>query len=448
MRNNKILLISPCSDIDKKTPKGIKIPEIALGIIAALTPQNFDVQVIEEETSDVNFDTDCSLIGISCMTANSSRAYDIGDEFKKRGKTVVLGGIHPTIKPDEALKHGDSVVIGEAEGAWDELLKDYMNNQLKPKYNGGHPELKDYPCPKRQKEKGIRLFDVVPVLTTKGCPYKCSFCSVHNIFGNKIRHMPIDKVVDYIISSEGKNFLFVDDNIMGYPKYAKELFKKIAPLKINWVGQSSISFAKDFELMQLARDSGCKGLFFGLETVSKTQLKNFRKNFTKIEQIEEAVKKIKDMGILFQASLVFGFDDDTENVFDETLEFLLKNNISSAAINILTPYPGTQIYEDFKKEGRILTEDWKYYDTTNVVYKPKNIPPEKLAEEYQRVKKEFYSFGSIIKRLPSNLKHPLLYFFVNLGYHNVTNIEYPQWKGKMDKILRDSMTRKPEKVSI
>ncbi len=448
MRNNKILLISPCSDIDKKTPKGIKIPEIALGIIAALTPQNFDVQVIEEETSDVNFDTDCSLIGISCMTANSSRAYDIGDEFKKRGKTVVLGGIHPTIKPDEALKHGDSVVIGEAEGAWDELLKDYMNNQLKPKYNGGHPELKDYPYPKRQKEKGIRLFDVVPVLTTKGCPYKCSFCSVHNIFGNKIRHMPIDKVVDYIISSEGKNFLFVDDNIMGYPKYAKELFKKIAPLKINWVGQSSISFAKDFELMQLARDSGCKGLFFGLETVSKTQLKNFRKNFTKIEQIEEAVKKIKDMGILFQASLVFGFDDDTENVFDETLEFLLKNNISSAAINILTPYPGTQIYEDFKKEGRILTEDWKYYDTTNVVYKPKNIPPEKLAEEYQRVKKEFYSFGSIIKRLPSNLKHPLLYFFVNLGYHNVTNIEYPQWKGKMDKILRDSMTRKPEKVSI
>ncbi len=446
MKNYKILLISPSSEINKKTPKSIKIPEIALSIIASLTPPDFDIEIIEEETRNIDFNADCDIVGISSMTANSVRAYDIGDKFKKNGKTVVFGGIHPTIKPDEALAHGDSVVIGEAEGAWTTLLDDFKNNRLKQKYNGFHPELCDYPYPKLRKEKGVRIFDVLPILTTKGCPYSCSFCSIHNIFGNKIRHMPVDKVIEYIKSTGGKNFLVVDDNIMGYPKYAKELFRKMASLNINWVGQSSISFAKDIELMQLARDSGCKGLFFGLETVSKTQLKNFRKNFTTIEKIEEAIKKIKDMGILFQASLVFGFDDDTEHVFDETLDFLMRNKLNSASINILTPYPGTKIYQQLKKEGRILSENWKYYDTTNVVYQPKNISPEKLAEEYQRVKKEFYSIGSIAKRFLGNIDHPLLYFLINMGYRKIINAEYPLWKGKMDNIMHESKDRKPEQV--
>ncbi len=449
MKNNRILLVSPSSNTEKRVPKVIKIPEIALGIIASLTPKEFDVDIVEEETDKIDFDHDCEIVGISCMTANSNRAYDIADEFKKRGKTVVFGGIHPTVRPDEALAHGDSVVIGEAEGSWTQLLKDYEHNQLKKKYYGLHPELSDYPYPiLKQQKKRVRAYNIVPILTTKGCPYKCSFCSIHNVFGNKIRHMPIDMVVDYIVSSGKKTFIFVDDNIMGYPKYAKELFRRIKPLNIRWVGQSSVSFVKDYELMELARESGCKGLFFGLETVSKSQLNSFRKNFKKIEHIEEAIKKVQNNGIIFMASLVFGFDDDKESVFDETLEFLMKNKVQSASINILTPYPKTQIYKQFKEEGRLLTENWKYYDTTNVVYQPKNISPEKLAEEYQRVKMEYYGFGSILKRLTGNLNHPLLHLLFNLAYRNMVHDDYSNWEVRMDEILRESASLKRDTKPI
>ncbi len=432
---NKILLISPTTASGVRMPKGIRIPEIALGIISALTPNDFEVEIIEEELTQIDYDKECEIVGISCMTSNANRSYEIADEFKRRGKTVVLGGIHPTVLPDEALRHCDSVVIGEAEGSWGNLLEDYKNNKLKQKYNSNHPELSDYPCPKREKEKGIRIFNVKPVLTTKGCPYNCSFCSVHNVFGNKIRHIPVEKVIEDIVLSEGTNFLFVDDNIMGYPTYAKKLFKELIPLKIKWVGQSSISFVKDEELMKLAYKSGCKGLFFGLESVSKNQLKKFRKNFKDISEIENAIQKIEDFGILFHASLVFGFDDDPESIFDDTLEFLMKNKIMATSINILTPYPGTQLYDQFKKEGRLLTEDWQYYDTNNVVYMPKNISPRSLTENVFRVRQEYYSYGSILKRFSGSLNHPLLYLMTNLAYHSLSKRSFVTWKDKINAII-------------
>ncbi|MCD4696693.1 MAG: B12-binding domain-containing radical SAM protein, partial [Bacteroidales bacterium] len=311
----KILLISPTIDAEKRTNKGLMMPQLALYILEGLTPSEHEVTVIEEETDHIDLEQECNLVAISCLTANAPRAYKLCQEFKKRGKTVILGGVHPTILPDEALQHADCVVVGEAEGVWETLLKDYQDNNLKRKYHEPAPDLGKYDPKNFSRIVKRRLFNLIPIMTTRGCPYHCDFCCVTNLFGKKIRHIPIENVLRDIQESGSKNFIFLDDNIIGNPKYAKELFKAIKPLKINWVGQASVSLlVKDDELMQLAAESGCKTLFFGLESVSTEQLKSMRKSLDNIEHLESALKKIKKAGILIHASMVFGFDNDTKEI--------------------------------------------------------------------------------------------------------------------------------------
>jgi radical SAM superfamily enzyme YgiQ (UPF0313 family) len=349
------------------------------------------------------------------MTSNAPRAYILAEEFKKRGKAVVMGGVHPTILPDEALRYADSVVIGEAEGVWEQLLKDFKYGRLKKKYHKPYPSLDKYVHIRHRKGKKKRLFNVVPVMTTRGCPYNCDFCCVHDIFGKKVRHIPIKNVVQDITDSEGKTFLFLDDNIIGDPKYAKELFRAIKPLNIKWGGQASISFVRETELMKLAVESGCIGLFFGLESVSKSQLLTMRKSIKDIEKVEEAIKKVKSFGIHFHASMIFGFDDDTKDIFPETLDFLDKNKIGSASMNILTPYPGTRTYQKYKNEGRIITDNWRYYDHNTVVFKPKNMSPLELQAGRLWAVEEFTKISSTMRRLPFNTSHSILHLAVNLG---------------------------------
>ena len=391
------------------------IPQLSLHILEGLTPKEHNVKIVEEEIEHINLEEDCDLVGISCMTANAPRAYYFADTFRKKGKKVVLGGVHPTILPDEALLHADSVVVGEAEGVWVNLLSDFQNGNLQKKYHQPAPSLDNYIHMDYKKFAKKKLFNVMPVMTTRGCPYSCEFCCVSELFGKKIRHVPLSNISRNIEESGHKNFIFLDDNVIGDPFYAKELFKALKPLKIKWVGQASMSFVQDTHLMKLAAESGCIALFFGVESVSETQLGKMRKSIKVIKHLDEAIQKVKDIGILFHASFVFGFDSDTKAVFSETLEFINRNNIGTASFNILTPYPGTKIYEQFKSERRLLTADWKYYDHNSVVFKPKNMTPYELQEGRLRVKKEFSRISSMIKRFPSNIAHPLLYLFMNIG---------------------------------
>ncbi len=419
----KILLISPVKNPLIKKPKGIMMPQLALNLLEGLTPPEHQVTTIEEEIEDIDLDAECDLVGISCMTSNAPRAYYLADEFKKRGKTVVMGGVHPSILPDEALGHADSVVVGEAEGVWEQLLEDFKDGRLQKKYHKPSPSLENYVHIKHRKGVKKRLFDVVPVMTTRGCPYNCDFCCVHNIFGRKIRHIPIQNVVQDIIDSGGKTFLFLDDNIIGDPKYAKELFRAIKPLNIKWGGQASISFVKETELMRLAVESGCIGLFFGLESVSKSQLRTMRKSFKEIEKVEEAIKKVKSFGIHFHASMIFGFDEDTTDIFPETLDFLNKNRISSASLNMLTPYPGTTTYQRLRQEGRIITNNWRYYDHNTVVFQPKNMTPLELQIGRLWAVKEFTKISATMERLVYNFSHPLIHLGINLGSKKSINNE-------------------------
>ncbi len=419
-----ILLISPTIDTRKKTNKALMMPQLALYILQGLTPKKHHVTIVEEEAGLVDYDTDCDLVGISCMTANAPRAYDLCAEFKKRGKMVVLGGVHPTILPDEGLQFADCVVIGEAEGVWEKMIEDAEAGQLKRTYHEPNPDLSKYVPKDFSKILKNRLFNLIPIMTTRGCPYNCDFCCVTNLFGKSIRHIPIENVVRDIKESGAKNFMFLDDNIIGNSKYAKELFTALKPLNIKWVGQASVSLlVKDNELMQLAVDSGCKALFFGVESVSKEQLKTMRKAFNEIVELENALKKIKKMGILIHASMVFGFDNDTKETFNETVEFLIRNKVSTVSFNILTPYPGTKTYDDLKKEGRLISDDWKHYDHNTVVFKPKNMTPYELQMGKTNARKKFYSVKSVLTRLTGNLYNPLIYFPMNYGHMKQVKVE-------------------------
>ncbi len=400
------------------------MPQLALYILQGLTPSQHKVTIIEEEKEPIDFDIDYDLVAISCMTANAPRAYEICTAFKKRNKTVVLGGVHPTLLPDEALQYADSVVIGEAEGVWETLLDDFQNNRIKDRYHNPNADLKKYVPKDFSKILKRRLFNLIPVVTTRGCPYNCDFCCVTNLFGKKIRHIPIENVVRDVKESKGKNFMFLDDNIIGDPKYAKELFKALKPLKIKWVGQASVSLlSQDNELMELAADSGCRGLFMGIESVSEAQLKEIRKSIKDISNLEQALKKIKKAGIFIHASMVFGFDGDSMKIFKDTLRFLIKNKVSTVSFNILTPYPGTKIYEDLKNEGRLITTDWKYYDHNTVVFKPKNMSGLELQQSKYLIRKKFYSIRSVILRSIGNLRTPLIYFTTNFGHMKQVKVE-------------------------
>jgi radical SAM superfamily enzyme YgiQ (UPF0313 family) len=402
------------------------------------------VRILEEELETIDLEDECDLVGISCMTSNATRAYELAREYRKRGRAVVLGGVHPTLLPEEALQHCDAVVVGEAEGVWERVVSDAEAGKLGRLYHQPYPSLERYVGMGNRRNTKKRLFDVVPVMTTRGCPYNCEFCCVHDIFGRRVRHVPVGNVVRDIEESGGKIFIFLDDNIIGDPVYAKQLFRAIEPLKIKWVGQASVSFVRDEEMMRLASRSGCKGLFFGLESVSQIQLNKMRKAIKDLEKIGEAVRKIKDFGIYFHASMIFGFDSDTKDTFTDTLDFLEKNRISSASINVLTPYPGTEVFRSFKREGRLLTEDWRYYDHSTAVFQPKNMSAFELQAGRLWVMKQFTRMSSTLRRLPDHLDFPLLHLAMNLGFHSACRrelLELPELASRLFPVAESELSQ-------
>ncbi len=434
-----ILLIAPAHSIAEhsrlKNNRNIRMPMISLLYIAAMTPEDrYRVEIVEEDVQTVDFTADCDMVGITAMTASAPRAYEIADEFMRRGKKVVMGGIHPTVLPNEAGEHCDAVVVGEAETVWHRLLDDFDSGSLRPVYKGGLTENLDaYPLPRRDLIKFPGVLNIQPIVSSRGCPYCCDFCSVWKFFGRKVRHVSVERVVEDIKSAGTRNFMFLDDNIIGDRVYAKALLKALIPLKIRWIGQASISFVKDEELLSLLVKSGCTALFIGLESVSVEKIKYLKKGMKDLQATTDAVNKIRKSGIAVHASIVFGLDNDDPSIFDQTLEFMFKTKINSASFNILTPYPGTDVYDRFKAQGRLITENWKFYDHCTATFIPKNMTIDQLVDGYMYVREKFFKFSAVFKRSLGNWRHPLAFWLPNLTY----------WKNlKMDRVIEEHQLQK------
>jgi radical SAM superfamily enzyme YgiQ (UPF0313 family) len=422
----RLLLISPSNKPGRKVLKAIRMPQLGLHIIASLTPDDIAVTVVDEQIGKIDFSQHFDLVGISCMTATANRSYQLADRYRQEGSKVVLGGIHPTILPEEAIQHADAVVIGEAEGCWANVVSDFRNNRLQRFYHVPAPDLSRSPSPRRNLQIDKALFNCVGLLTTRGCPYACEFCSVTDFYGGKIRHRPVSMVIEDIKRSGSKAFLILDDNVAGHPEYSKQLFEALIPLGIQWVGQSSVSLAKDRNMLKLCRQSGCAALFFGLESVSPASLIGMKKTLKTIKETEDAIKIIQDNGIAFHPSIILGFDTDTKAIFDDTLAFLARTRLPTMALHVLTPYPGTRLYRRFKEQGRIISGDWSRYDHRTVVFLPKNMTPEELAAGHRYVQSEFYSFSSILRHMPSllsvspiNLRRSLVFLLLNFAGKHV-----------------------------
>jgi len=414
----KLELIVPATHENQGKPKKARLPPLGMAVIAALTPSDVEVPLTDENVAPINFQKEVDLVGITSLTSTSQRAYKIADAFRAIGKKVVLGGIHPSILPEEASQHADAIVIGEAEGIWPGVIADFKANKLQKIYRQNvRPSLVDLPNPRRDLFAKSSYYFTNTIFTTRGCPYSCSFCTVTSFFGHTYRCRPVAEVINEIKTLNRKKlFVFLDDNIVGNPKYSKELFRALISLKIKWVGQCSLTIAKDDELLNLAADSGCVDLFIGFESLTASNVTAVGKKINAVDEYETIIKKLHNAGIGVHGFFIFGLDGDDANSFKRTVRFAQKTRLESAQFDILTPYPGTAIFESLDKEGRILNKDWSQYGH-DLMFEPKSLSREILQEGRTWAWREFYSLSSIWKRI--GVGHPDLFFFwgANLYYY-------------------------------
>lgn len=397
---------------------------LALPLLAALTPDEFEVELCYETIEDVPFDTDAELIGISSMGHAVIRTIDIAKKFRELGKTVILGGYMVSLMPEEAQKYGDSVMIGDSEETWGEMLRDYKNGCLKKVYQKKLTELKT-PLPRYELLLDKKIGNFLPVQAGRGCPKTCSFCSIYCLYHGQYLKREIPDVIRDIkrIKELGfKQFLLLDDNIFSDRDYAIKLCAEIKKLKMKWMTQCSIDIAKDEELLEIISKSGCYVLSFGLESITKESLVSMNKSWANPDKYAEQIKIIRRHGIDISTEMVVGAEGDTLESIQNTAAFIADNHIAVPRFYILTPIPGTKFFDEMQAQNRIYNTDIYSYNGCEAVHIPKNMTPEELTGAYWDLYNRVYSIRCIIKRTlltSSVLRRPFqafFYFFVNLFY--------------------------------
>jgi radical SAM superfamily enzyme YgiQ (UPF0313 family) len=387
----------------KTRTKAFRFSMLSSLCVASSVPSYVATRIIDEDVEPVDFDIDADLIGISFMTYNAPRAYEIAEKFRReKGKTVLFGGYHPTFMPEEAIQHADSVCIGEAENNVPHMVEDFLAGRLRRFYKNGPADLRGLPVPDRNLIRKSAYVISDALQATRGCPNRCRFCSITAFFGGQFRARPVDEVIDEL-RSLGKYTLFLDDNITADRGYAKDLFQRMIPLGKRWFSQCSVRIAYDDELLRLASLSGCRGMFIGFESISQDNLSGCNKGFNKADDYVWAVERLHARGIGVYAGIVFGMDGDTPGIFSSTLDFLHKAKVDALQATILTPFPGTPLFEDMESQGRIIDRDWARYDFGHVVFEPKNMSPETLKRGHDRVLSEFYSKRAMLRRVGRSL---------------------------------------------
>lgn len=423
----KLHLIAPIRKRETYLFNRELFPPLGLMYLAAYTPKEVEVRLTDEGVERIDFTDIPDLVGITTMTATAPRAYEIADRYRELGAKVVLGGVHASMVPEEALEHADSVVVGEAEAIWPRVISDAAVGRLESLYRQeSFIDFKRPLLPRRDIVDPKRYWSANVIQTARGCPHDCNFCSVTAFNGRRHRARELDNVLAEVESLSRSNLVrrevipFVDDNIAASPSHAKQLFKALIPMKILWGSQACITFARDEELVGLAAESGCRLLFIGLDSLSPQALAEMGKRQNKVEQYKDALRLLKKYGIHVMGAFIFGFDADDESVFSTTLEFALRSKMALAQFSALTPYPGTRLYRRLLGENRVEPQFWHDHSwDRRVVFKPKNMSAERLYENTRQVKRDFYSYRSIIKRISLH-RHWNYWLAANLVYRHTT----------------------------
>lgn len=434
--NKKILFIQPTPyDSSGKLIKKKKLyfVGLALPLLAALTPPDWESSICLETIEDVPLDTDADVIAISSMGHAVIRTIDLAKAFKKRGKTVILGGYMVSLMPEEAKKYCDCVVIGDAEEVWHGVLNDIVNGDIKPYYQKTLSKL-TYPLPRFDLILNKKIGDFLPVQAGRGCPNVCSFCSVYCLYQTKYYRRDIEDVmrdIKHIKSLGFKKFLLLDDNILSDRAYTMKLCQEIEKLNMKWLSQCSVKIGEDDELLKIVAKSGCVALSFGLESISQESLNSMQKAWADPAMYSRLLKNIRKHGIDISTEMVVGAEGDTLESIRATAKFIEDNKVVVPRFYILTPIPGTVFFKEMEKQNRICNQDIYSYNGTEAVHYPKNMTPEQLTQGYWELYNEVFTIRSIVKRtLLHNdfYKRPLIYLFyfgVNLFYryqikHHIT----------------------------
>ncbi len=403
-----------------------KFPALGLLNLAALTGPEFEVTFEDENVGQPGGDSgepagnpadNADLIGISVMTPLAPRAYELADRFRAAGKTVVLGGIHASFLPDEALRHADAVSIGEAERTWPLLLADYAAGRLKPRYQDADPVGPDViPAARRDLLCSRSYLTRSTIQWARGCPHDCEYCSVTAIMGRRFRFRPVDAFIREFRSLKDRFVFIVDDNIVAHRAAATELFNQLRDCGKWWGSQAPITVADDAVLLKQMARSGCKSLFIGFESLRSDNLRSIGKGFVDPRKNADRIRRIQDEGIGILGSFIVGLDDDDAGVFDGLYRFIQDNRLEAFLISVLTPFPGTRLTKRLESEGRILSRDWARYDMNTVVYRPRNFTPGELQIRFDELNRALYRLGPIFHRSLKCRKNTIIFLPQNLAY--------------------------------
>lgn len=425
----KILFIQPTqygADHQLCKQEKIHLPGLVFPLLSAMTPDNWEIEVKIEVVDDIDFDSDADVVGIGTMGYAIYRGIEIANEFRKRGKLVVMGGYMASMVPEMALEYVDSVVVGDAEISYPLLLRDFeRGRKIQRIYHHPIKNLEGLPIPKYELLLEKPIGNMLPVQAGRGCTNSCSFCSIASVYNGKYITRPVGEVIRDITRVRDlgfKRFYLLDDNIVSNPTYLKTLCNEIEPLKMTWASQCTLHLAKDRSLLESVRRAGGNMMSFGVESITQEGLDQLGKSWLKVNEHKKLIETLSSAGILVSSEMMLGTDSDTEESIRATYNFIRQTKISIPRFYILTPTPGSALYNLLKSEDRLLTEDLKEYDGSHCVHKPANISPQKLNELYWWLNRKVFSWKNIIKRTifhPAALRSPFLYLFalaVNLHY--------------------------------
>lgn len=374
-------------------------PPLGLATLASLCNEHDEIEIVDEHVENVITDDRPDLVCIQTYITNAQRAYQLADIYRSKGCKVALGGLHATSLPAEAKCHADILFAGLGEPSFPRFLQDFRNHLAKPFYSQGDVCLKDLPLPRRDLFKTEKYLVPNAMVFSRGCPNRCSFCYVSSFYknGKSFYTYKLDRILQEIDSLKGKHLYFLDDNLFADKKLVRELFRELKGMNRLFQGAITVGSILEDDTIELAYEAGFRSAFIGFESITQSNLilANKRSNLGK--DYSRAIQRLDQLGIMINGSFIFGLDDDTTDVFDKTTEWAINNGITTVTNHILTPYPGTSLYAQMLKENRIITTDWKLYDTRHLVFKHPHITKSEMEAGYNRAYSQFYRWRNIIK---------------------------------------------------